>query len=166
MTNSYSLATFLRCINHWPGIIKLPLKWMCLKITLWFHKLWVSRGWACVTNPLPTTCQVEEVYVHSMSWLPCSGIGPWCFFSPLCFFFDSWKLDVKTERSPCSFASRVSDVYTPGLWGHWTKKNSGLVDEDHLQMPVRVRKYEIVLFLMNYLIRVFKKPSSFEISTF
>lgn len=37
------------------------------------------------------------------------------------------------------------------------EKNSGLVDEDHLQMPVRVRKYEIVLFLMNYLIRVFKK---------
>lgn len=32
------------------------------------------------------------------------------------------------------------------------KNSSGLVAVDHLQMPVRVRKYEIVLFLMYYLI--------------
>lgn len=61
MTNSFSLSKSLRRINHGPVLIKLPLIWKCLKITFWFHEVWVSQGWLCLTHQLLNISQGEEV---------------------------------------------------------------------------------------------------------
>lgn len=121
MTNPYSLSKSLRWINHWPGLIKLPLIWKCLKITFWFHEVWVSRGWACLTHRLLNISQVEEVCVHLMSQPHHSG-KPLLYLSVALLWF--LTAGCQNLGSLCRWISSVDLCYWSDVSGMTVERDA------------------------------------------